>query len=235
MILDELEPGEKLPAEGKLAERLGVSRLTIREAIKVLAGQDLLELRAGARATVTAPTSVALSRLLYVFMRRDPRAILELTELRHALEERAAGLAAERATTEATEVLDRAVLEMRRAAIAYGAGTGTENDYHEADLHFHEAIAEASGNRMLSVLLTSLEDSMRASFVHSFRGHFANGSTLADRLALHEHVAELIAAGDSPGAVAAMSTLLAVSERDIRASLDAHEAVDNGAYDAKET
>jgi DNA-binding FadR family transcriptional regulator len=60
---------------------------------------------------------------------------------------------------------------------------------------------------------------MRASFVHSFRGQFARGSTLADRLGLHERVAELVTARDVRGATAAMTTLLAVSERDIRASL----------------
>jgi GntR family transcriptional repressor for pyruvate dehydrogenase complex len=221
LIVDELAPGAKLPAEGALAVRFGVSRLTIREALKVLAGQDLVELRAGARATVKAPSSHALARHLDVFIRRDPRTVLELSEVRHALEVQAAGLAAQRAPHLALDALASAVQRMRDAAAAFTAGTGDEQAYHEADLAFHEAIALASGNRMLSLMLTSLEDAMRASFEHSFRGQFANGSTLADRLGLHEHVAELVIAGDDRGATAAMTTLLAVSERDIRASLRA--------------
>lgn len=219
LILDELEPGEKLPAEGALAARLGVSRLTVREALKVLAGQDLVELRAGARATVKAPSSHALARHLDVFIRRDPRTVLELGELRHALEVQAAGLAAQRAEAAAIADVVDALDRMRAAATAYAAGTGDEQDYHDADLAFHEALAAASGNRMLALVLTSLEDAMRESFVHSFRGQFANGSTLSDRLGLHERVAELVIAGDARGATAAMTTLLSVSERDIRASL----------------
>ncbi len=220
LILDELSPGAKLPAEGTLATRFGVSRLTIREALKVLAGQDLVELRNGARATVKAPSSSTLSRQLDVFIRRDPRTVLELSELRMGLEVQAAGLAAQRATRGALTSLENALVKMRRAADDFASGVGGEEAYHEADLEFHEALAAASGNRMLALVLTSLEDSMRASFIHSFRGQFTNGSTLADRLGLHEHVAELVAAGDSRGATAAMTTLLAVSERDILASLN---------------
>ncbi len=235
LIIDELAPGAKLPAEGALATRFGVSRLTIREALKVLAGQDLVEMRAGARATVKAPSSRALSRHLDVFIRRDPHTVLELTEVRHALEVQAAGLAAQRARRETLDSLVSAVRRMQVAAANFTAGTGDEQAYHEADLAFHEALAVASGNRMLAVMLTSLEDAMRASFEHSFRGQFANGSTLADRLGLHEHVAELVAAGDDRGATAAMTTLLAVSERDIRASLSTSihpNRVDNGAAES---
>ena len=219
IIIDELTPRAKLPAEGALATQFGVSRLTVREALKVLAGQDLIELRAGSRATVKAPSSITLARQLGVFIRRDPRTLIELSELRMGLEVQVAGLAAQRATRGALTSLESALVKMRRAADDFVTGVGDQEAYHEGDLEFHEALAAASGNRMLALVLTSLEDSIRESFVHSFRGQFANGSTLADRLALHERVAELVAAGDARGATAAMTTLLAVSERDILASL----------------
>lgn len=219
LIVDELEPGTKLPAEGALATQLGVSRLTIREALKVLAGQDLIQLRAGARATVKAPSSRALARHLDVFIRRDPRTVLELSELRHALEVQAAGLAAERAKPVALSVIDSAMQRMCTAAAAYTAGVGDEQDYHDADLAFHEALAAASGNRMLALILTSLEDAMRESFEHSFRGGNASGNSLEDRLGLHVRVAELVRARDVRGATAAMTTLLTVAELDVRASL----------------
>lgn len=221
LIVDELVPGTRLPAEAELAGRFGVSRLTIREALKLLAGQELVELRAGARATVKAPSSTSLARHLDIFIRRDPRTVLELSELRMGLEVQAAGLAAQRATRATVTSLENALVKMRQAADDFATGVGSEDAYHEGDIEFHEALAAASGNRMLALVLTSLEDSMRASFVHSFRGQFARGSSLADRLGLHERVAELVAAGDVRGATAAMTTLLAVSERDIRAGLGA--------------
>jgi len=220
IVIDELAPGTKLPAEADLALRFGVSRLTIREALKVLAGQELVELRAGARAKVSAPSSRSLARNLDIFIRRDPRAVLELSELRMGLEVQAAGLAAQNATRAGLASLDNALVKMRRAAEEYANGVDAEESYHKGDLEFHEALAAASGNRMLAIVLMSLEEAMRASFVHSFRGQFTRKSTLADRLGLHERVAELVAAGDARAATAAMTTLLAVSERDIRAALD---------------
>lgn len=219
LIVDELVPGSKLPAEGALATRLGVSRVTIREALKVLAGQDLVELRAGARATVKAPSSASMARQLRVFIRRDPRAVLELSELRMGLEVQAAGLAAERATRASLTALENALVKMRRAADDFAAGNDGKAAYHEGDLEFHEALSAASGNMMLTLVLTGLEDSMRASFLHSFRGQFARGGTLEDRLQLHERVAEMVAIGDVRGAASSMTTLLSISQRDILAAL----------------
>lgn len=217
LVVDESDPGSVLPSEGELALRFGVSRPTVREGLKVLAGRDLVELRVGRRALVRAPSSETLARYLTVAIRRDPGASLELNEIRLALEVQSASAAATRATKASLTVLGSAIRGMA-AAVDRFEQDGSGDDYNQADIEFHEALALASGNRMLALVLTSLEDSLRASFAESFRGHVARGGSLADAFELHRRVYERVAAGDSRGAAAAMRSTLRESARDLRAS-----------------
>lgn len=217
LVIDESEPGSALPSEGELALRYGVSRLTIREALKVLAGRDLVELRSGKRAVVRSPSSETLSRYLNVAIRRDPSAILELNEIRLGLEAQAASLAATQATKASLTVLRGALQRMADLAENFDRPE-TERDYHQADIEFHEALAIASGNQMLALVLTSFEDALRASFAESFRGHFKRGGSLMDSVDLHRKVFERVEAGDPRGAAAAMRTTLRESKRDLRAA-----------------
>jgi GntR family transcriptional repressor for pyruvate dehydrogenase complex len=78
LVIEELEPGSQLPSEASLAESLGVSRLTVREALKVLSGRGLVELQRGKRAVVREPDSSVLSVYLKAALRRDPRGFIEL-------------------------------------------------------------------------------------------------------------------------------------------------------------
>src|SRR5436189_4264077 len=97
LIFGGFEPGEALPSEGKLAEDLGVSRLTVREATRTLEARGLLDIRQGRRPTVAAPNSLLLGDFFQIAIRRDPRALLDLLDVRRALEVHIATLAAKRA------------------------------------------------------------------------------------------------------------------------------------------
>jgi GntR family transcriptional repressor for pyruvate dehydrogenase complex len=218
IVVDEFEPGMQLPSEGELALRFGVSRLTIREALKVLAGRDMVELSNGRRAVVLAPTSSTFANHLSVVIRRDPRASLELNEIRQSLEVQAAALAAQRATRASLLAMESALLRMADAAEQY-ASDGDPDAYQNADLAFHEALALASGNSMLAVVLTSFEDSLRRSFDDSFRGHLKRGKTIGDGLERHRAVFRSVEARDARGASAAMRSCLKESARDIRAAM----------------
>src|ERR671935_3315818 len=85
-IFESFEPGDALPAEGKLADALGVSRLTVREATRSLEARGLLEIRQGRRPRVAAPSSALVGDFFKIAVRRDPRALLELVDVRRALE-----------------------------------------------------------------------------------------------------------------------------------------------------
>src|ERR671930_1967422 len=99
LIFSRLEPGETLPSEGQLAEALGVSRLSVREATRTLEARGLLHISKGRRPRVAAPNGSLVGDFFQIAVRRDPRALLDLLEVRRALEVHIAALAARRATT----------------------------------------------------------------------------------------------------------------------------------------
>src|SRR5256885_17228092 len=86
LIFGGLEPGEALPSEGKLAQALGVSRLTVREATRTLQARGLLEISQGRRPVVTAPNGTLAGDFFQTAVRRDPRSLLDLLDVRRALE-----------------------------------------------------------------------------------------------------------------------------------------------------
>src|SRR4051812_11771356 len=96
MVLGGMAPGSSLPSEGDLAIRFEVSRLTVREAVKMLAGRGLLDVGRGRRAIVKEPTGVAFSDFLSTVIQNDPKGLFDLIELRMSLEVQSATLAARR-------------------------------------------------------------------------------------------------------------------------------------------
>src|ERR1041385_6731898 len=97
LVSDRLQPGDTLPSEGKLAQEIGVSRLTLREATRALQARGLLEISQGRRPTVAVPNGALIGDFFKIAVRRDPRALLDLLEVRRALEVHIATLAAKRA------------------------------------------------------------------------------------------------------------------------------------------
>ena len=93
LIADTLQPGSQLPTEAELADRFGVSRATLREALKVLAGTGVLDMGRGRKTVVRAPTSAVMAGQLSMIVRRDPRRVLELTEIQDCLHNLVATLA----------------------------------------------------------------------------------------------------------------------------------------------
>ena len=94
LILGELTPGAQLPSEAELATTYEVSRLTVREAVKVLSGRGLLDLSRGRRAIVREPDGSAFGDFLAASMRHDAKGLLDLIEVRQALEIQSATLCA---------------------------------------------------------------------------------------------------------------------------------------------
>lgn len=221
-ILDELEPGMLLPAEADLAAQYGVSRLTIREALKVLTGRGLVKSRRGRRPEVCEPDSSILSAHLRMASRREPRALLELIEIRESLEVLVSGLAASNSTRAAVSGVSAALDRMRAAATTLDAGPADEltvTEYNQADIAFHEGLALASGNRMLAFLLEGFEGPLQHSFAHSFEGHVRRGTRVADVVTAHDKVLGYVRAADAANARKAMRALLRSTARDLRYSL----------------
>jgi GntR family transcriptional repressor for pyruvate dehydrogenase complex len=212
LIFGGREPGEALPSEGKLAEALGVSRLTVREATRTLQARGLLEVTQGRRPRVAAPNGALLGDFFDTAVRRDPRALLDLLDVRRALEVHIATLAARRATKG-----DIADMEMSIAAMR--AGEGESEAFHAADVRFHENLAAASGNRMLVFLIEALAGPLRESRLRSFAGHRARGGGVEDVVQQHQAILDGVEARSPKAAAQAMRDHLEQTERDLRALL----------------
>lgn len=216
-ILDDLEPGQQLPSESDLADEFGVSRLTVRESLKMLTGRGLVQLSKGRRPVVCEPDSSVISGFLASIVKRDPRRLLELGEIRMALEAMAAAATARNGSRAAFAAIESALEDMQSASEIPGA-EGIER-YHAADVAFHESLAMASGNRMLALILRSLEDSLHQSFRVSYQGHLARGGTVHEVIEAHRRILDAVKAQDPLAAAEAMRAHLIEGERDLRHAL----------------
>lgn len=187
-------PGTMLPPEGELAQQLGVSRTVIRECVRVLASRGMLDVRQGRGTSVTPPAAWNVSEPLALLVRADRSELLRWLEVRTILEVESAALAAERLTDE-----DRAGL--RVALQRLETEPSDPDDYLDADVNFHLAIAQATQNPALLRLLRPV--------VQPLREHLQEAALLTQaRLhAAHEHhaIATAILDGDAPAARQAMA------------------------------
>jgi GntR family transcriptional repressor for pyruvate dehydrogenase complex len=168
----EFPPGSELPAEGKLAEMVGVSYTVIREAMRILRTHGLVEISQGRRPRVKPAGPDAVKETLDAMLRRSSSSIRELTELRQPLECEMAALAAQRATPEQIEQIEAAFSKQLTAK--------TLEEQIEADIEFHNCLAGAAGNQLfglvLSILWDLLWESRRRGILHyggdsSFQAH----------------------------------------------------------------
>lgn len=226
-VIGQLSPGAALPSEAELADAHKVSRLTIREAIKVLAGRGLVEVARGRRAVVREPDGAVFGAFLAAVMRHDAKGLFDLVEVRQALEIQSASLAAKRANRAGLTAIDSALDGMRAAAAAIGRDPDEPahmQRFHQFDVGFHEALALSSGNRMLTFLLEAMAEPLRLSFQLSVRGRRQRGQSLHDTIDAHARILAAVRAGDGRAAAQAMRAHLKDAERDIRAALQAGAA-----------
>lgn len=144
------QPGERLPSERELAERFGVSRTVVREAVRGVAAKGLLEVRAGSGTVVRKPSSDVVAASMSLLLSMSGGATPEkVVEVRRILEVEIAGLAATRRTVE-----DLALL----ASILGRAAENIEDPetFVDTDVAFHSALALATHNELFGVLLGSI-------------------------------------------------------------------------------
>lgn len=195
-----LRPGDRLPSEGELCETLGVSRGSLREAIRMLAALGVLETRHGSGSYVSELRAADLIGSLSLTVGLLPMAgVLELTELRRVLEPHAAALAAARIDADTIAALGRILEEIE--------GSDDLEAHSRLDHAFHMTISRVAGNEALTSLIEVLRSRSRAYRIpdaddaaelklHSDAGHRAilRGLAAADPVAASAaasaHVAE---------------------------------------------
>jgi DNA-binding FadR family transcriptional regulator len=144
--------GSRIPTEPELVELLGVARNTVREAVRALAHNGLLDIRQGS-GTYVAATSELAGVMHRRFADADPR---HIAELRAALESAAARMAVERRTERDLKQLD-ALLVRREEAW----DSGDTEAFVSADATFHLAVVAASGNEVMTAMYADLGEVLR--------------------------------------------------------------------------
>jgi GntR family transcriptional regulator, transcriptional repressor for pyruvate dehydrogenase complex len=155
-------PGQKLPTERELARQLAVSRTTVREAVRVLQGEGLVETRRGRAGGATVLGS-SLSQAARRRLLRSRLAELETVfEFRLVVEPAAARLAAERRTKRTLDRLSRDLEVMNVLAQGADLDASPPSRFFSTDIDFHHKIAEASRNPLL---VRAVEDARAALFL----------------------------------------------------------------------
>ena len=192
-----LEVGAKLPTEVQLVKELGVSRTVVREAISRLRNAGLVEPRQGSGVFVLQPATAPLDLSVDKQRGLDTKAkVLQIVEVRRAIEAEAAGLAAERATADEIAVMREALETIERAMATGGDGV-------DEDLAFHRTIAEATDNPVLAATVRYLGEVLRSG-IRVTRANEARRSDFANQVRdEHAAIVTAIEGGDRTAARAA--------------------------------
>jgi GntR family transcriptional repressor for pyruvate dehydrogenase complex len=201
-VIDEIRtggigPGQRLPSERHLAEDLGVSRVSVREALRVLELLEVIEVRHGSGAFAAPEGGRGGGRLLRHWLTTHRREVLEMLEVREAVETRAAEAAAARmAVIETQQLPEDADFETLVAA----------------DLDFHNRVADASGNKVLASLIYELNQVLKESRYAMFAIPGRPSASQRD----HSRIASAVRRGEAQKAGDAMRLHIAKVRRQVR-------------------
>jgi GntR family transcriptional repressor for pyruvate dehydrogenase complex len=169
-----LEPGDQLPTERTLADRLAVSRTSVREALRILEARGMIEARPGQGLFVRGRRTEEVVSILASYLMKERESFFEVLDVREALERKAAERAALLATDKDLEALRSALVAMQEEVLEGRVAV-------DSDIEFHRALGAASRNevlsRMLDTVLGLTVQRRRESFSRSYGGV----------LTLHQH------------------------------------------------
>lgn len=207
-----LKEGARLPSEREMSELMGVSRPKLREALKVLEDNGLVQVRHGEGSFIAKLTGTALAPAFLDLYARHPTAFYDYLEYRREQEGFAARLAATRAT-ETDKLILRGILDkMDRAHEAEDLELAKI-----ADIEFHSAIVDASCNSTLIHMMASIYDLTRRGVFYN-RNYLRTTDFAGERLlAQHHAIAEAIFAGNPEAAEAAARAHIDFVETSFRA------------------
>jgi GntR family transcriptional regulator, galactonate operon transcriptional repressor len=216
ILRGDVKPGEGFPHEEALSEQLGVSRTVVREALKVLQAKGLVASKPKIGTLVRQPRDWNLLDAQVLQWRYeanvDEQLLHDLTEVRWIIEPAAARLAAVRATPDQIDAMQHWYTQM-------DAHLSDDEDFINADMEFHMAILEASGNEILHQMHRTINLVLRISRKVTVG---VPGSSEAS-MPLHLAVIEAIRSRDSDIAEAQMSKLLKRTAHDINLAAERHQ------------
>ncbi len=205
ILAGDLKVGEKLPSEQALASQFEVSRNVVREALKILQERGLIEIMDGSGAFVCLPKSEVTTNALgrYIRLTGAHQAVKNLYEVRRVLEGQNARLAADRAQESDLEILQHYLDLMQQ-----NKDNRFIEKWTEADLDFHIAVARATQNPFMALLLEPLVGQLREVISEGYY----QPEAVESGFHAHTVILDCIKRGDSDGAYTAMLAHLNDSE-----------------------
>ncbi len=217
-----LRPGERLPAERDLADRMGVSRPSLREALADLQESGLLVSRAGSGVYVADVLGAAFSPALVRLFSAHDEAVFDTIAFRRDME----GLAAERVAKVGSET-DLKVIDTIFARMEAAHAKRDPAEEAALDTDFHLSIVEASHNVIMLHMMRSMYELLREGVFYNRQVMFRQRTTRSELLDQHRQINTALQNRDGPGARAALTAHLDYVEAMIAAQrkADRNEAV----------
>ena len=198
-----LRPGERLPAERELADRLGVSRPSLREAISELQEKGLLSSKAGSGIYVADVLGSAFSDALVKLFANHEEAVFDYISFRRDME----GLAAERAARLASDT-DLKVIQTVYDKMEAAHSKRNPDDEAQLDADFHLSIIEASHNVIMLHMMRSMYQLLREGVFYNRKMMFKQRTTRDTLLIQHRAINTALQARDAEGARGAVEAHL---------------------------
>lgn len=214
LVGGELKPGDKLMSERDLAERLEVSRPSVREAIRSLEMMGFVEIRRGGGTYVRDTHTDEIIRPLAMFLAVEKSSHLEMFEVRRIFEAATARLAAERATADEVEQIQGALEAMSES---FNSRDSAKGEGH--DISFHYAVAEATHNALLTKLFRTISEEFSRSVSVARRQLYVGTRGPGKIIEQHRKIFRAIRDHDPEAAANAMLAHLGYAERELRKHL----------------
>lgn len=194
----ELEPGDRLPTEQELCDAFDVSRSSVREALRVLEAEGLIEVRRGAGAFVAPRSSWWGGRTEVVqWLEQHEDALNQILQVRLSLEGLTASLAAKTADQDLVDRLYR-IIE-RQGEIEEGS-EGAIEELGSLDVQFHLLLSQNSGNDIANEIITRIVPA----FLMGNKAVLYAGQRMGTMVREHRRIVQAIEDGDASGAEQAM-------------------------------
>lgn len=200
ILKEGLHPGDRLPNELILSKSMGVGRSSLREAMKLLASRNIVDIRQGSGTYVSEDPGMAKDPLGLTFIEDRQKLAYDLLEVRFLLEPSIAASAAQHADAEDIKKLQTICSEIEALLC-------NNQDYTEKDIEFHTAIAMSSKNLVVPRLVPIINSSIEL-FID-----LTNRSLLQETLETHRGILDAIAAHDPIAAQDAMYLHLVYNRR----------------------
>ncbi|GAB3805835.1 FadR/GntR family transcriptional regulator [Micromonospora zhanjiangensis] len=195
-----LQPGDRMPTENELAQRLGTSRTVVREAVKILSALGRVRVQKGRGLYVADDEGMlGAGRWASFFLPTDLDHVYMLFEFRRAQEMETSRLAARRATPAELGAIEKAAEVCRQ-----GFETGRDDLFNSGDDAFHTCVATASHNMFLQVAVREARRLQAQSNLIGLRGSV--GEHAAKAVEEHDAIYQAIRAGDPEAAALAAAT-----------------------------